>query len=49
MMGLETLSEPLQAAAAISVVFAESLALYVVYGALSRLVTSTVLNSLGGE
>lgn len=49
MFGIETLSGQAQAAAEIALVFAEAIALYVGYGALTRGVGPTVLDALGRE
>ncbi|GGL40538.1 hypothetical protein EFA46_014765 (plasmid) [Halarchaeum sp. CBA1220] len=49
MLGLETLSGPLQAVATVGIVLAEALALYVSYGALSHLAQSTILATVRGE
>lgn len=49
MFGIETLGGQAQAVAKIALVFAEAIALYVGYGALTRSVGPTVLNALGRE
>ncbi|SHL62635.1 MULTISPECIES: DUF7512 family protein [Halobacteriales] len=49
MFGIETLSSTSQAAAQIGLVLAESIVLYVGYGALTQAVGPTVLDTLGGE
>ncbi|GAA0305419.1 hypothetical protein J2752_002882 [Halarchaeum rubridurum] len=49
MLGLETLSGPLQAVGTVGVVLAEALALYVGYGALSHLAQSTILTTVRGD
>ena len=49
MFGIESLSGSAQAVATVGLVLAEAIALYVVYGALSSTVGSTVIDALGGD
>jgi hypothetical protein len=49
MFGIESLSGPAAAAATVGAVFVEAIALYVAYGALSRLAEATVLDAVGGD
>jgi len=49
MLGIESLGGSAGAVATVGVVLAEAMALYVGYGALTRLVGSRALDALGGE
>ncbi|WP_167768374.1 DUF7512 family protein [Haloarcula amylovorans] len=49
MFGLESLSGSAQAVTTVGLVFAEAIALYVGYGALSSTLGPTVLDALGGD
>jgi hypothetical protein len=49
MFGIESVSGSAQAVATVGLVLAEAIVLYVVYGALSSTVGSTVIDALGGD
>jgi len=49
MLPLEAAGSSVQAATTVGTVFAEALALYVGYGALTRVFSSTVMDAVGGE
>ncbi|MFB6188326.1 MAG: hypothetical protein ABEI57_00435 [Halapricum sp.] len=49
MFGIESMGAPAQAAFTVGVVLTEAAALYVVYGLLSAIAGSTVLDAVGGE
>ncbi|WP_168219899.1 hypothetical protein [Salarchaeum sp. JOR-1] len=49
MFGIESASGSVQAGLTVGTVLAEAIALYLVYGALTETVGSTVLDALGGD
>lgn len=49
MFGIETLSGSAQAAATVGLILSEAIALYIGYGALTRITGSTVHEALGGD